>query len=956
MTTTLLDTLHTTLRGSSAMQGVHPLLTKSKGHSPFGVATPGMEGLAATVFPLTLTGSGPSYVFASDASYGVRLDQILSPTAFAWNTDLVIAGQSAAELWSLGCRQVKQLSGKNVLSSVAVETSYTPDNAASFEAYNISAFVPDTEAHMFLWRGVGHASFSDTFWVSVVVAVDAARAELNITGAFGKEKGDTLCVDNFRLPKLSIEVPNPPRGAETIDDAIRRTRILVPCSAEFVTPLSLGSNTPLSAWIDYSLATNHPAPLQSLQFFAIAGMDAADAASFRQVLMCWSKDVPGWAKEFRYGRAKNATDCSFIASHSFIPGYAKELAQSNDHYDDLPPESWIKQSYSSPYKVSLLPLVAAADSFWVDVCDVYRDWREAAQPMTPRGSGSRSQLGEGNSIMLTYASRQVSYHNDENSGIMHSQAYDYVADLRAKMASVLEAQDDVFVECQSPLKFGFAPFENASDIEPPGIPPPGFSSGYLEAVKKFLADGVKLSVYNRPTDMAAGAEPSPDFVFQYLRVPKPADTAGLEDVALNPGGTLARDQTHFALDIAVPEYWQWYKDVALKSSMSNGITGAYLDTLGGVYLSYPRKGDSETQRPHVARGGRYGSDAVRALIEVARSRGDHVLTEIFDEVKVGISDWDQLDYSWRNNQMHWAEKTLVSAAEALYGITIASAMNEANYPLACREISPPLIQLVYNRYHPACRLLMPLTPALWSGSKMHPGPLASPGLNTTEVADCHHFVRYSGLHSGVASMFDYYCSDLAEILSTDTGWGNNIWNMVKNCHQVRNRARWFDFLVSGYLARTPEVDETTATVRTNPYNAILLKANLVGRTPNNDFAPGQTDVLPYMVPSFTNSSNVYELQAFDVYGIQVSAWQNAARDKVCILVSNWTVAGTDQLTFTYDPAHYKGVTGNATLYTPFGTPTALGPVAAPTTFGVNGAAGAIAVSVPARSLRVIVIE
>lgn len=905
--------------------------------------------------PITMSFVGMDVELVADVAQGMRLTEITNTvTSLTWSVAEVSDSDELAQggVWSMEAHWLSQRFSSNVLNPNNQDGFLvTPDMARSFELLDVSSDMGVEEAYLARWNRVSLPRSLDDEEVNVEVLLirsTAGSTKLEMEGRVSRGRGGSMTIDAFRLPVISLACPNAPRATEGIEEVAARCRILVANNLSAIGPLGLGSAVPVAAWQTLGVRKlyEHPNPGMPLPFWSACAVDAADSASYLNFLHVQSEDPDQWQKRFRFKASLggSGTKQLFYGAHEYLPSYVRAFCSRNDD-DGFRPESWTRNEHYSTYRVSITVGEALSQSWWFDCAKLYRDWAHAAYApiLTTRKASGLAGLCKGQDMFAP-----VNCFDTElitNSQARADRKLAFVEAIGAGMAGTAE-KAKLWFEDQGPLVQGQSqtPFPNGP-IDGPGEPEPNYSAGFrglpprLKAAQSIDVQGVM--VYVRAGDLSHEG-PRGDASRAAQPLSFRTILPGPESI-IDPTEVIESNADRVFLDVNSPGSME-AEHARAASAMRGGVDGVYYDTLGGDYTNYPRR--EAGPRTSEAAGGKYSTDWIRRLVTEVRARGALKWTgnENFVEQLLSLIEWTQTDYGTQNQ---WT--ALMEAASDV--LSIFSPANEVDHPDQCRELAPPLVQMVWGRFMHMSRLLLPFSKNPLSSSQAHPGPGGETGLTDQELIDVQCMLRAAALTSGASPFtIENYVGDADSVLEPDDGGaGEACWAFLRHLHDWSAESKLGAFLM-GTMERPLEYAPGGSLVdrQATPALPMLLKCNTTERLPNS-VGPAIRYSLFNLPSLWPPGSLMYA--PMEVPKVLVSSWLDPESGDYGFIAANWSDDDSAAWRGDLDPTLYSP--GALTVESVDGSSSALGALAASRTLGFNDAGAFFNVVLPKRTVKLV---
>lgn len=805
-------------------------------------------------------------VFHEDPSAGLVLDALgRSGETFAFTT--LPPDAAGAGLWQLVLTP-RDGSPQVILSPADAGASSVTWDA---DALGVSC----------TWTDVSAPGLGDTFDVTLHARAESGDPWLRWTAVVGRTAGTSASLDVVRFPVTHWAAPITPQGGETLLEAQRRARVLIPSNGKaFIAASPLDVMDSLG--FEYDLV--HPAPGtvmgQFMGWSALADMDPSDEG-FRHVLTLGALDFSGHYKVFHH-RWTTPSDVQPAASwwHDAYPAF-----------DGTDPDGW-DNSYASPYPVITGVTVARTNAFWYAVVAPYREaFASSTQAVTPM-TGNPALGAARRPFWLTG-------HIQLGTGQSGEPLYRGFQRQADRIRAVLEPAG---VAQALPISHWQTYLAGGEGVRTPDTPvDTTIDSGVPAVVGDMEADGYTVSVYVYGSGVYKPSAWYSDVFSQ--------DVPDAE--ALHRDGTVFADD-EMAFDLGHPSIAQYFTDhVVHDVSTWVGSSGIYLDVLvgSGAALAY--------HRPyHAGHGGDYWMEGKRrfaaaARQEMAQRAQDNgktiedslVISEGAEEGVVGRLDLTQDGYGWIPGLMRFYESALLGSV-----------------PDASLSWSPPLWSAVYHEWMPVTQLAMPFTNAALATSPYQEG---FTGLSTEQMVDLWTFVYALYAAAGYRLEFDDYAeyegSPLVEVgagggLTVDPavdpdGAGLEIATFLRRLWAAYDHRGCGPFLLWGRMAQPLGEDFTDPEVSTvtNPISA------LAGTNPSHIYAVYPAAVLPSTDPGTGDLVQDLGATPMPVPAVLTSVWQY--RGDTAVVAINWTGAPRSHRA-TLDPGAYLPPGSSYYLETP----------------------------------------
>lgn len=905
--------------------------------------------------PITMSFVGMDVELVADAQQGVLLSEITNTsTGLTWSVAEVSDTDELAQggVWSMEARWLTIPFSANVLNpSNQPGFLVTPDMARSFEILDVSTDLGVEEAYLARWNRVSLPRSLDSDEINVEVLFirsTAGSTKLEMELRMSRGRGGSMTIDAIRMPVVSLACPNAPRATEGVAEVAARCRVLVANNLSAIGPLGIGSAVPVAAWqaLGTSKLYEHPNPGMPLPFWSACAVDAADAASYLNFLHVQAEDPALHQKRFRFRASLggSGTKQLFYGAHEYLPAYVRAFCSRNDS-DGHRPEAWTRNEHTAPYRVSITVGEASSQAWWFDCAKLYRDYAHTAYAalLTPRKTSSLASLSKGRDFFAPVNCFERYFIQVSEARADRKLAF--VEAIGAGMAGTAE-KAKLWFEDQGPLVQGQSqtPFPNGP-IDGPGEPEPNYSDGFrelpprLKAVESIDVEGVM--VYVRAGDLSHEG-PRGEASRQARQLSYRSFLPGA-NVVIDPTEVVESALDRVFLDVSAPGSMV-AEHARADAAMRGGVDAVYYDTLGGGYTNYPRR--EAGPRSSEAGGGSYSSEWVRRLVTEVRARGLLKWTgnENFVEQLLSLIEWTQTDYGTQNL---WT--ALMEPAADILGIF--RPLSEANHPDQCRELAPPLVQMVWGRYLHMSRLLLPFSKNPLASSPAHPGPGGEPGLTDQELIDVQCMLRAAALTSGASPFtIENYVGSADELLEPDDGGaGEACWAFLRHLHDWCDESKLGAFLM-GLMERPLDYAPGGGLVsrQTNPALAMLLKCNTTGALPDA--------IGPAIRYSFFNLPSLWPTGSLmyapmEVPQVLVTSWLDPESGDYGFIAANWSNSDAAAWRGTLDPALYSP--GALTVETADGGSTSLGALAASSTLGFNDAGATFNVVLPKRTVKLV---
>lgn len=906
--------------------------------------------------PITMSFVGMDVELVADAQQGMRMPTITNTsTGLSWSVAEVSDEDPDAQggMWSLVCRWLSTWIDTNVLNPENEEGFLaTPDMARSFELFDVSSDLGVEEAYLARWNRISLPRSLDRDEVHVeqlLIRSTAGSTKLEVETRVIRGRGGSMTIDAVRSPVISLACPNAPRATEGVEEVAARCRVLVANNLSAIGPLGLGSAVPVAAWqaLGASKLYEHPNPGMPLPFWSACAVDAADAASYLNFLHIQAEDPELWQKRFRFRASlgSSGTKQIFYGAHEYRTSYVRAFCSRSDS-DGFRPESWTRNEHSPTYRVSITVGEAQSQAWWFDCAKLYRDWAHSAMAgfLTNRKVNTLlTSLSKGRDFFTAVNCFEQAFIT--NSQARADRKLAFVEAIGAGMEGAAE-KPKLWFEDQGPLVQGQSqtPFPNGP-IDGPGEPEPNYSDGFRELPPRLLAaesiDVQGVMVYVRAGDLAHEAPKG--------EASRQAQAASYRNIRpgpalfIDPDGVAESDADRVFLDVSAPGTMV-AEHARAAAAMRGGVNAVYYDTLGGDYTNYPRRGAGP--RTSEAGGGKYSTDWIRRLVTEVRARGALKWTgnENFVEQLLSLIEWTQTDYGTQNL---WTA-LMEPAADAL---GIFRPVTEVDHPDQCRELAPPLVQMVWGRFMHMSRLLLPMTKNPLASSAAHPGPGGEPGLSDQELIDVQSMLRCAALTSGASPFtLENYVGSADELLEPDDGGaGEECWALLRHLHDWCDEDKLGAFLM-GLMDRPLDYAPGGGLVtrQSNPALTMLVKCNTSGPLPGA-IGPAIKYSLFNLPSLWPPGSLMYA--PMEVPQILVSVWQDPESGHYGIIAANWSNDDAAAWRGTLDPALYSP--GALSVEEADGTSTSLGALGASATLGFNDAGASFNVVLPKRTVKLV---
>jgi len=747
-------------------------------------------------------------------------------------------------------------------------------------------------ALLLLWTGcIVPGSSGDVLTVAVLVSLAAGDQVSRWTGFVDRVAGstETASVDEFDLGIVCWKSPIATQGAETNIEASARAFYTHCVNHSDATPLFSGGNNPLRRWalgVGYTLS--HPsggdqAPniySQQLQFNSLGCADSADTASFRRILYMGTEDSRGYYKEFVHRGRNDGTNAAMEWRATFFPSFAK-LPSGSDAF----PHSEFGNVCRTAYPVAIGALLSPHDALWLHACQFYR---ETVVERLGLG-GLPRELRTDNSPL-------------HREGIMHGEI-SFLGDVVGMFSRWVELTQIV-----------------EAILANPHVSHPLFQMWTVwvqgqQSIEESPADPVTPDPLVPPA-IAAG-EALGFMTFLYTQTRRIQRDVGWEAHLVDKGEVHRRDgtvhPTYLYADYATPEGRAMPLELVRQVQASTGCQGIYSDGLLGGHSAVVYDPTDPAERGHPSHGGRYWTDgrttfarAVRAMIEAAS--GSACLVSETAEEGSAMQAFDLTQEGLVPPGGH-----LLLAAEALYTYSMTGV------PAAARDVSPPLWQAVYHRWHCTGRFVTTLTDVgLATNATFYPDGLFA-GMTADEWIDWQTYWWLLTWITGNKPLFlshwgagpidrpSVTLDDLGNLETADPAadpadTGLTVVEFIRHLMAGWKLEHAGRFLVYGHLEAPLEVDYT------DPLNDVVVNPTAVCQTKTTE-ADGQWTRPAYYNTDSATTDAVLSPD-FDVPKVHHAVWRGQ-NGEVGIILGNWTGAAA---TFKgeLDPEAY-GITGEYSL-------------------------------------------
>ncbi len=549
------------------------------------------------------------------------------------------------------------------------------------------------------WNGVSGGSTADTF--DVVLHVRAERGEpwLRWTADVTRTAGTTASLDTVRFPITRWAAPVAPASNETLLEAQRRARVLIPSDGKaFIAASPLDVLCSLGTSYDLEHPGAGTGMGQFIGWAALANMDPG-AVAFRHVLVLGSLDFSGYSKVFHHAwTAPSDTAPAYTWWHGARPAF-----------DGNEPDGW-DDEYHSPYPAITGVVTARTDAFWYAVVEPYRE-AFAASPQAPPPLAGNQNLGVGRRPFW------VTGHIQLGSGQSGEPLYRGFQRQADRVRAIFEP---VGVSGALPLSHWQTYLQGGGGVATPDTPVADtIDSGVATVIGDMEADGYTVSVYV----WGSGLSKASHWYQDLFSVEQPEAEARRRD------GSPFSD-TEMIFDLGDADIGQYFVDHMVSDvTEAVGSSGIYLDTLTGTGASL-----SYGSPDHPGHGGDYWMAGKRRFLDAAHERmvqravdegksalESFVLSEAPDEGIPGHLDLTQDGYGWPPQLMRFYET-------AALGTT----------PNASLDWSPPLWSAIYHEWIPVTQLGMPFDNVALATSPYQDGYT---GLDSEQMVDLWCFVH-----------------------------------------------------------------------------------------------------------------------------------------------------------------------------------------------------------------------
>ncbi len=706
------------------------------------------------------------------------------------------------------------------------------------------------------WEGVTDSGGTDAFTVSLSVRAEPGEPWLRWTIGVTREAGSDASIDIVRFPILHWAAPIEPQGSETLAEAQRRARVLVPNNGKSI--LTAGPLDMMGA-VGLSHDLRHPGPGpdggQYLGIAFLADMDPL-ADGYRHVLVQGALDFSGFFKVFHHAwHVPSATDPAATWWHDAYPAFD---GNDPDGFDN---------DYLSPYPAITGVVVAHTNAFWWAGLAPYRDAFEAsaqAVPPAPANGG----LGVGRRPFWITGHIQL---GTASSGEPLYRGFQRQAD---RVRAIFEP---VGIANALPLSHWQTYLDGGQGVATPDTPVSGtIDAGVPDVVGDMEAEGYTVSVYL----YASGVSKTSNWYTQHFSVDVPQAELRNRD-----GSVFSADEMRF--DLGHATIGQYYTDHVVHDVMTwVGSSGIYLDTLigAGAILAYHSP-------DHPGHGGDSWMEGKRRFLAALRDEtveraadngkqpdASFVISEAVDEGAAGRLDLVQDGYVWPPSLMRFYECSLLGAA-----------------PDLSLDWAPPLWSAVYHEWQPVTQLGMPFSSAALDTSPYQTG---YDGLSTDQMIDLWAFVNALYANAGYRiELNDFTEYETAPLVDVDAdgnlvvdpavdpgGSGLEIAAFLRRLWSAYDDRGCGPFLLHGRMMEPLDEDFSDPEVSTvtNPIAA------LSGSNPAHFAATYPSNVMPSIDSSTGNVIQDIGATAMPVPTVLISVWEH--HGDTAIVAINWTGA------------------------------------------------------------------
>ncbi len=799
----------------------------------------GIVGVVPVTFSLELDNGVICAEFLEDQTVGLTL-QSLGRRGDTFRFRSLPPSESAAGLWQLVLRP----------DGGDEDVILRPEDSATVSV----SWDPDGRGVLGFWNQVGAADLDDIFTVVLHARLEDDEPWIRWTISVERDEGASASLDSVRFPLTHWAAPVTPQGSQSLLEAQRRARVLVPCNGKgFISagPLDMMASLGLS----YDL--KHPGPGvvlgQFIGWAALANMASTDPG-YGRVLSVGCLDFDGYPKVFHHQWS--------IPSES-VPAYTW-WHDAHPAFNGNDPDG-LDNTYTSPYPAITGVTETRTRAFWYSVVEPYRAAFEASPQAVPPidrnpllGVGRRPFWMTGHIQITPVSGGEELYRG-----------------FQAQADRIRTIFDAVGIDGAVPLSHWQTYLVDGGGVATPDFPvETTIDPGAPGVIQEMEGDGYTVSLYV----YASGTAVDSNWYREYFSLDVP------EARFFNRDGSVP-DPNEMKFDLGHLTVGRYYVDHVIHDVLDlTGAGGIYLDTLTGTGAEM-----SYHDPDHAGHGGNYWMEGKRRFLqaaheEVVTQAENHgkteaesfVFSEAADEGVVGRLDITQDGYTWPPQLMRFYESTLFGTAP---GVEL--------------DWSPPLWSAVYHEWMPTVQLEMPFSNAALADSPYQEG---FEGIGAEEMLDLWSFLyglwTVAGYRLELNDFTEYEDAPLVAldnegdlIVDPDVdpdGAGLQVAAMLRRYWSAFDDRGSGPFLLRGRMLQPLDEDFSGEGIvlATNPLS------HLSGTNPAHFIAVYPTGVMPTVDPDTGVVTQDPGASAMPVPAVLTSVW--GFRGDTGIVTVNWT--------------------------------------------------------------------